>query len=584
MQPMTRRRFLQLAGMGGAGILFGGCGAAGRAPVLQEAREDAGVASRVNALGLTLPPDALPLEQQIIRLPIGEGSFGHIMESLYNQAYGHAGGYEPLTSLDNDLNVVGVGAERWAVSADGLSWDFALRRELVFSDGAPITAHDWVFTLRRALGRGYDFGWFYGDIKNALAVLNQELPPEQLGITALDDYTLRITTAAPTPYLPALGIWFGVAPRQAYERAGDTWSLNPETYISSGPFTLARFERGVRYEWVLNPSYRGVRRPYVATIQEELQPTGLAAYLTGDVQSYTIDSNAPLGELDTVNTTPWLRAEANPQPATYTEYLGFNTLPGRYPPLDNPDVRLALCKAIDKEALVSRLSRGFAEPAWGILPRGFPNAHGDALKELEPNRFDPEAARQLLARAGYPDGAGFPTFALWVRQPDPASSALAEAIQARWKEHLGITVELRTADVQSFTDVAFAQQRAPLYYVAYALDYYDPSTFLNVFRDGGRHPHRDPDWTAFYNQANATLDAGERLRLLAEAERRLVEGAAWYFLRSPFALKLWPCNLAGEAVQPNKEGFRFNVGNAPGAPQTFQGLYWSDAACRPESR
>src|SRR5262249_40598179 len=159
------------------------------------------------------------------------------------------------------LNVVGVGAERWSVAADGLTWDFALRKNLRFSDGRPVNAHDWVFTLRRALGNGYDFGWFYGDIKNALKVLNKQLPPEQLGIAAVDAYPLRIITEAATPYLPALGVWFGVAPRHAYEQYGGNWALNPATYISSGPFILKEFERGVRDRWVLNPSYTGIRRP-----------------------------------------------------------------------------------------------------------------------------------------------------------------------------------------------------------------------------------------------------------------------------------------------------------------------------------
>jgi len=603
-KKVARRRFLQLTGMAAAGAVIGGCAQAATPQVVKETVEvvvtkevekvvtkevekvvevtPAPPTGPTNALGVTLPADALPLEKQYVLEPIGEvgGGYGHIMESLYNRAFEHFGGTEPLTSLDINLQVYPVACESWQVSEDGLYWDFKLRKELVFSDGKPITAHDWVFTLRRAMSSGYDFGWFYFDIKNAVKVYNGELPPEELGIEAVDDYTLRIYTEKPTPYLPALGVWFAVAPKHAYEQYGENWALDPQKYISSGPFILTKFERGVGHKWELNPNYKGIRRPYIVEIREENLPKGLPAYIAGDIQRISIDANSPAGERALVNANPILRTESHPQPPTNTDYIGFNTLPGKFPPLDNPDVRLALCKAIDKETLVSEIFQGFAEPAWGILPKGFPNYIGEQLKELDPNVYDPEAARQLLAKAGYPDGKGFPVFGMWIRQPDASRMALCEAIQARWKENLGITVELRPSDFQSFTDTAFKQKNAPIYFVNYSLDYYDPATFLNIFRTGGRHPHEDPEWTAFYDEANAIMDPEKRFALLQEAEKRLVLSVAYYFVESPFGIMLWPCNLKGETVQPNKDGYQFYGGGGVGCFHAYEGMYWADPACR----
>jgi len=596
---ITRRQLLQGASTTLAFTVLTACGAptsptteaptaapAGDGATAAPAAATTAPAAQTNALGVTLPPDALPLDQQYMLLAVGQtgGGYGHIMESLYNRAFEHAGGYETLTTLDTELNVVGIGAESWQIAEDGLSWDFKLRPELVFSDGKPITAEDWVYTLRRSLANGYDFGWFYSDIKNASKVLSKELPPEELGIEAVDAHTLRIYTEAPTPYLPAIGVWFGLAPQQAYEQSGDNWALDPAKYISSGPFTLTQFERGVRHKWELNPTYKGVRRPYITELREQLLAPSLPAYIAKETQGYTVDGNTPAGEVGLIEQNAILKSEMHPQPPASTDYIGFNTLPGRAAPLDNPDVRLALSMAIDKEALVQQIFRGFAEPAWGILPKGFPNYIGDRLKELAPNKYDPAAARDLLAKAGFRDGAGFPTFELWLRQPNAAQQAMAQAIQARWKENLGITVELKPADFQSFTDAAFAQKTAPMYFVSYALDYYDPATFLNVFRDGGRHPHENPEWTAFYNEANGTLEAEQRLAQLQEAEVRLVESTAWYFLQSPFSVALWPCNLAGEAVQPNSAGYQFNSGGGVGSPHAFEGLYWSNSDCRADLR
>jgi ABC-type oligopeptide transport system substrate-binding subunit len=534
------------------------------------------------AAGASLPPDALAADKQIWVTGIGQtgGGFGHIMESLYNRAFEHNGGAESLTTLNNDLEVVGVGAESWKASDDGLSWDFKLRQGLTFSDGRPVTAKDWVYTLRHSLSNKYDFGWFYFDIKNASKLAEGKAKPEELGIEALDDYTLRITTEAPTPYLPALGVWFCVAPDQAWEKLGENWALDPAKYVSSGPFILKEFQRDVQHRWTRNDKYSGSRKVYFTEIQEKTLPKGLPPYIAGDVQGYTIDSTTPAGEVAMINGNPVLKSEQHPQPSSYTDYLGFNTLAGKFKPLDNPDVRMALSKAIDKEQLVKDIFRGLADPAWGILPKGFPNYIGDELKGLDPNKYDPAVAKQLLSKAGYADGKNFPKLELWVRQPTPAQSALAQAIQARWKENLGIEVELKPADFQSFTDTVFTKKNAPMYYVGYSLDYYDPATFLNVFRSTGRHPHEDKAWDDFYNKANANLKLDERMKQLQEAEKRLVNSTAWYFLANPFSVSLWPCNLAGEQLKPNKSGYQFNGGGGVGSIHAFEGMYWSNSDCR----
>ena len=538
------------------------------------------VTGPTNALGETLPADALALDQQYIRLAIGTtgGGYGHIMESLYNRAWGHAAGTDTLTSLDTDLSVYGVGAESWVAADDGSYWDFKLRKELVFSNGKPITAHDWVYTMRWSLGHGYDFAWFYLDIKNAQKVAAGELAPEELGMEAVDDYTLRIYTESPVPYLPMLGVWYEVMPENAQEELGENWALDPKRYVASGPFILTEFRRGIGHKWGLNASYKGIRRPYMTEIREENLPTGLPAYMSGELQTYAIGANTPAAELALVNANPVLRAESHPGVPTYTDYLGFNTL-GKFEGLDNRDVRLALCKAVDKANLIGEIYRGFAHPAWGILPKGFPNYNEDN-KDLDPNVYDPEAAKQLLAKAGYPGGKGFPKYEIWIRQPTQQQLAVCQAIQARWKENLGVEVELRPSDFQSFTTTSFAEKNAPMYYVGYAQDYNDPATFMNVFRSTGRHPHADKSWDEFYNAANSSFDPKARMEGLKEAEKRLVDSAAWFFVAQPFSITLWQCNAKGWALEPNKSGYQFWGGGGVGCPHAYEGIYWSDSDCR----
>ena len=536
-----------------------------------------------NALGVTLPADALPLDQQYHLEQIGKpgeqtgGSFGHEMESLYNRAYPLGYGSEMLTTLDLNKKITGVGCESWEQSEDGAYWDFYLRKGLEFSDGKPITADDWVFTFRRSFGNGYDFGWFYLDILNAKEVLAGELDPEELGVEAVDDFTLRIYTKVPTPHLPAIGVWAHVAPPQAYEQFGDNWSLEPEHYIASGPWILTEFERGVKWTFELNANYKGVNRPYYTQLRARTLPTGLPAYIAGDIQGHSVGIDTPAGEVGLINANPVLRAESHPQPSNVTWYIGFNTL-GEFPPLADQKVRLALNKAIDKATIIGEVGRGFAYPAWGIVPKGFPGNVYDELKDADPNVFDVEAAQRLLADAGFPGGEGFPKYELWIRNPQPYMVTLCEAVQAVWKEHLNIEVDLYPTDHQSFTSTVFAEKKIPMYFVGYSADYFDPSTFLAVFRSGGRHPHDDPAFDEAYAAANAEFDATKRLELLGEAERILVNSGGYALLINPFSINLWPCNQAGEGIEPNAEGYQSNSGYGAAWPRP--GVYWTDSDCR----
>jgi len=537
-----------------------------------------------NALGVTLPPDALPLDQQYRLLSIGKpgeqtgGSYGHEMESLYNRAYPLGFGSEPLTQLDIERRVQGVACESWTVSEDGLAWDFKLRKGLQFSDGKPITAHDWVWTFRRAFGMGYDFSWFFYDILNVKEVVKGELPPEKLGIEALDDYTLRIRTAKYVPYVPALGVWAFVAPKQAYEKYGDDWSVNPKEYIASGPWKLVEFERGVKWTWELNENYKGINRPYFTQLRGRTLPDSLPAYIAGEIQSYTLSIDTPAAEVAMVNANPVLRAESHPQPSMVTWYIGFHTL-GKFKPLADRRVRLALSKAIDKAKIIAEVSRGFAYPAWGVVPKGFPGNSYDELAKEDPNVYDVAAAKKLLAEAGYPDGKGFPKYELWIRSPQPYMVTLCEAVQAAWKENLGIEVELYPTDHQTFTSAVFKEKKIPMYFVGYSMDYYDPATFLGVFRSGGRHPHDDSEYDEAFETGNAERDPQKRFEMLAEAEKILVNSVGYIFLIQPFTVRLWPCNLRGEGVQPSSTGFQSDNGYGGGAFAQY-GLYWAKSDCR----
>ena len=621
-KKLTRREFMAITGLSTAGAVLAACTPA-PAPTAEVIKETVEVMVKetevvketvevkveeivevtateatgpTNSLGITLPADALPLDQQVWENALGYtgGGYGHIMESLYNRTFEHNGGYEALTTMNIDYEVIGQGCESFEMAPDGSYWDFKLREGLMWSDGTPVTAKDWVFTMQRSLNNNYDFAWFYFDIKNASKVATKELPYDQLGMEAVDDYTLRIYTEKPTPYLPGIGTWFGVAPPQAYGNSyGETnnWALDPATYISCGPYILTKFERGVIHEWSMNTKYTGARINYFEKIIDRPMAVSLPAYIAGDIKTYSVSSNTPPAEVQLINSNPALRAETHPQPGTATWYIGFNNLKPELETVDkktvpNPfldkRVRYAFAKAIDKETLTAELLRGFGNVAWGILPPGFPNYNPD-LKDLDINKYDPEAAKALLAEAGYPNGEGFPVFDMWVRVGGGDMDKFSQAMQARWQENLGVKVEIRNADFQSYTAAAHKDKVAAIYFVAYSMDYFDPATFLNVFvahSIGGREENDDVAWTEFYQKANGNLNLEERLVQLKEAEKMLVEAGNQFFLYVPFSFAMIHCNIAGFTTVPNKDGYRFFVGGAPGCIHAWEGMYWSNSKCR----
>jgi oligopeptide transport system substrate-binding protein len=215
------------------------------------------------------------------------------------------------------------------------------------------------------------------------------------------------------------------------------------------------------------------------------------------------------------------------------------------------------------------------------LPKGFVGYTGDALKKEDPNIYDVEAAKKLLADAGFPGGKGFPTFELWMRQPSAVDTAYCEAIQAAWKENLGINIKLVPADFPSFGQSVFTDKKIPMYWVGYGLDYWDPATFLNIFRAGGRHPWELKQYDDAVTSANAMADPKQRLDGLAAAEKILVDDAGFAFFCSSFTIGLWPCNIAGGWTVPNSNGYSaVHASPYSGGPSEYDDFYFTNSKCR----
>jgi hypothetical protein len=212
------------------------------------------------------------------------------MKTVYARAAGAEMIQVGLTAFDKDFNLTPIAAESWSQSADGLTWTFKIRQDLNWSDGVPVTAGDFVFALQHAATTGYDFAWYWGfagGIKNWDDVTAGKADVSTLGLKAVDDKTLEVTTNAPKPYLPSVvSLWYPV-PKHQFDKFGDEWSTSVDTIVSSGPWVVKAWEKSnntVTLE--KNTKYTGPWQPQIDEVVLDsslgLPEVGVPAFLAGD--------------------------------------------------------------------------------------------------------------------------------------------------------------------------------------------------------------------------------------------------------------------------------------------------------------
>ncbi|MCC5972724.1 MAG: peptide ABC transporter substrate-binding protein [Rubellimicrobium sp.] len=504
------------------------------------------------AMGLALPALA---QQGTVNAP-GDNTTGTYFDYM-RTVYARAGNPEisqlPLTTFDNEYELHGMAAESWEVSDDGLTWTFTLREGLVFSDGEPLTAHDYILALQRAATTGYDFGWYWdfaGGIAGWSDVAEGDAGPEALGIVAIDDLTLQVTTASPKPYLPSVvSLWYPV-PRHMYEAHGDDWATDVSTIVSSGPFVLESWERANNgMVFVRNEAYTGPWPAQVGrvVIDQTLgaPEVGLPAFLAGDADFAVLNA----GQIPFVEQR---MPEMIRQNAIFaTSYLSFDL---ESYPFDNLDVRKALYFAINRDEMTETVLRNLAVPAGSILPPGFPGHNEEIVSQAV---FDPERAREHLAAAGYPGGEGFPEIEIWYREQGGYNGAITppmlQYLQAQFDEHLGITMNIRVMPIQDWMQ-ALLNREHNFFLSPYEYDYIDPSNFYGIFFNGGRHHHFVPEYDELVAAADANPVWEDRFELYRQAEQVLIDNGSIVPLVHPIQKFVVSDRLSGIGVEPNSAG------------------------------
>ncbi len=434
--------------------------------------------------------------------------------------------YEGLTGYDpRDLHPVPGIAERWDISADGLVYTFHLRADARWSNGDPVTAHDFAFSARRMLSPNFPTPYkHYFDILRGAEDYGAGRVTDfsTVGVHALDARTLRLELRQPAPYLLFLvgGFMWMPVHRATVEAHGAfdapyTGWASPGELVGNGPFTLAAWRHGEEIVVRKNPRYWGARNVRLQEIHFHLienADTEERAYRSGQLH---VTEFVPASKLATYAETAPGELQVVPFFSTYL--YEFNLA---RPPFDDPRVRRAFALAIDRASLAASQSQQHLLPAAGLVP---PGTDGYRFTGEHALRFDPAAARRLLAEAGYPDGRGFPSANLSY-DVSARHQHVAEVLQQMWEKNLGVRVNLANIEGRVF-HAERVQRKYALARGGWVGDYLDPHAFLSVHLTGGGQNvagYANPEFDRLVRAALDERDQAARHELYRQAEDALM--------------------------------------------------------------
>jgi oligopeptide transport system substrate-binding protein len=479
-------------------------------------------------------------KSQAVRLPCPAGQlcfdFGNDSEPISLDPHKMTGTWESriaddllvgLTQNDASGRPIPGMAKSWETSADGKVWTFHLR-DANWSDGVPMTADDFVFSLRRIMdpATGSQYSSLLYIIQNAEAVNAGKAPLTALGVRAIDPHTLQITLTHPAPYLPELAKHETMlpVPKHVVEKWGDGWS-RPEHYVGNGPYKLVSWRIGDHINLVRNPLYWDNDK--VCFDQINYFPTA---------DSISAERQVRRGELDAddhiePNRVAFLRQpDEAPEYVRVHTYLGINYLTFNtkdVPAFRDVRVRRALSMAIDRDFIANKLDRGVYQPAYTFIPPGVASytAPAPPIWAAWPLARRQAAARALLAQAGY--GPSHPLSVELKHSNATSQLEVMPSIQSDWQ-----TIGVKTTLIQEETQISYQDDRLRNFQAtsaAWIADYNDAMSFLYLQQSatGSQNygDYNNPAYDALLAKADNEPDPVRRAVYMQQAEEIVLRDA-----------------------------------------------------------
>ncbi|RNB81305.1 peptide ABC transporter substrate-binding protein [Brevibacillus fluminis] len=429
--------------------------------------------------------------------------------------------FDGLTRVSKDTGKPELSAaESYTVSDDKLTYTFKIR-EAEWSNGDPVTAHDFEFAWKRALdpktASNYAAILFY--IKNGEKFNRGEVGADQVGVKALDDKTLEVKLEKPTPYfleLTAITTYFPIDEKVA--SANPKWANTPQTHVGNGPFKLDTWDQKKEIVFVKNDKYwdkEKVKLDKIDFSRVEDENTELSMFDQGDLDW----AGAPLSTLPS-DAVQSLRDTGKlvVQPVAGIYMYEFNT---SQPPFNNANIRKALSYAIDRKLIIDNITQTSQPQALGFVP---------STMTLKPDGYfkdnDVETAKKLLAEGMKELGISkLPDITLSFNTYE-VHKKIAEAIQDQWKKNLGVTVKLESKEWKVYIE-ELHQGKYQIGRMGLLADFNDPVTFLEKLKEKDSPMNstlwENPRYKELLDKAAYESDSEKRKQILVDAENLLMD-------------------------------------------------------------
>jgi oligopeptide transport system substrate-binding protein len=444
--------------------------------------------------------------------------------------------YEGLATPGADGEMRAGAAEKWDISDDGLTYTFHLRDGLKWSNGEPLVAQSFVDSIVRTLDpataseKNYIFSSTISVVGAAdyMSADNKKpRDPKTLGLSAPDDKTVVIKLDKPAPYMLYLMNSFYVAPlhKPSLEKYGKDF-IKPENIVSNGAYHMSENVPQSHVTLVKNPNYwnaANVKIDKVTYMITEDDNTAIKLFKSGD-QDITYD--IPTDQIEPLKKE--FGDQVHVTNGTETVYLSFDL---KKPPFDNIKVRQAMSMAIDRQTLINKVVKGGYVPSCGyVIP--VPGYDAPKVPECAMDKAERVAKAKQLFKEGMAE-AKMDKLSLKIEASNNAAmSKIAETAAVMWKQTLGIDAKVNAQDRDAWLAV-FTAGGWDVFMDDLVGDYAGPETFLAYMdpRADAGYNWQSKDYEALYDKAMMITDQAGRYKVLAEAEKTLLDS----YLTAPVA-------------------------------------------------
>lgn len=425
--------------------------------------------------------------------------------------------FDTLVRIDNQGKIIGVGAESWTTSADGLIWTFKLRPQATWTDGKPVLASDFVYAWQRIVdpktaSQGAELIRAL-NLVNTDAIIKGEKPASELGVKTLDDYTLELTLNSPTPWLLETLTFLNTAPvrKDIVEKYGVSWT-RPANIVSNGPYKLVANNFNESLIFDKRDDYWDAPNIYITQVKFVVIKDNNAKfynYLAGNFMTVRI----PVQLADIAREERPEEIVQEPYPSTYAIILNTNK-----PEFKDPKVRRALSLLVDREILTAKVYKHFFPTsivAPAMLEDGELQTEDRLLIDPQLKTQRQEEAIRLLTEAGYSKEKPLSFEWSYHRGSDSDNKNIALSEMLRSFSQGIVQPKLKSLEKNIYYTSVFKKDFDVVYYIMNP-DYYHVSSFLKTFLPDNVNnfsSYDNPKFTKLYYQASNSKYAKERAEI-----------------------------------------------------------------------